>query len=54
MIGLFVQDDLDDIPERFRAKPVVLVISRVLRTSSDKAYIFPSWHDYKHQIFKLP
>ena len=24
------------------------------RTSSDKAYIFPSWHDYKHQIFKLP
>ena len=22
--------------------------------SSDKAYIFPSWHDYKHQIFKLP
>ena len=26
----------------------------VQRSSSDKAYIFPSWHDYKHQIFKLP
>ena len=26
----------------------------VLRRSSDKAYIFPSWHDYKTLIFKLP
>ena len=24
------------------------------RSSSDEAYILPSWHDYKHQIFKLP
>ena len=24
------------------------------RSSSDKAYIFPSWHDYKTLIFKLP
>ena len=26
----------------------------VQRSSSDKAYIFPSWHDYKTLIFKLP
>ena len=24
------------------------------RSSSDKAYIFPSWPDYKTLIFKLP
>ena len=24
------------------------------KTSNDKAYIFPSWHDNKHQILKLP
>ena len=23
------------------------------RSSSDKVYIFPSWHNYKHQIFKF-
>ena len=23
------------------------------RTSSDKAYIFPSWHDYKHLNFQI-
>ena len=27
---------------------------KIQRSSSDKAYIFPSWHDYKTEIFKLP
>ena len=27
---------------------------KLQRGSSDKAYIFPSWHVYKTLIFKLP
>ena len=33
---------------------IISVSSDEWRSSSDKVYIFPSWHDYKHPISNCP